>query len=230
VKYIGFSTGAVALSNFNLALSRLENTTANAIELSALRRFELDPLVAAVNSLDLSQYRYISVHAPSRFDASDELQVIRLLEVFATKEWPIILHPDAIHDYSAWKCFGKLLLIENMDKRKPSGRSCLELDDVFGKLPDARFCFDIAHARQFDSSMDEAIIILNKYKSLITQIHISEVDDNCKHNRISDAAVYDYRRIANLIPQDVSVIIETMINPLDIEDEIDSAKKSLAVI
>lgn len=227
MKYLGFSTGAIALSDFNKALSILKSTTANAIELSALRRFELDPLAAAVKSLDLSKYSYVSVHAPSRFEADDEMQVVKLLEVFASNEWPIVLHPDAIHDYSLWRHFGKLLLVENMDKRKSFGRSCLELDIIFDNLPDARFCFDIAHSRQFDCTMNEALITLDKYNSIITQIHISEVDQSCRHNKISEAAISDYNKIAHLIPQDTSVIIETIMDSVDIEEEMSSARRSL---
>lgn len=229
MKYIGFSTGAIAYGDFNKALGILGKSTANAIELSALRRLELEPLVAAVSSMDLSQYKYISVHAPSKYDAIDEINVVRLLETFAKNGWPIVLHPDAIHDYKLWSDFGKLLLIENMDKRKSTGRSCADLDKIFNKLPEAHFCFDIAHSRQFDSTMNEAFVTLTKYKSIVTQIHISEVDDNCRHNKISDYAINDYRKLSELIPQDVSVIIETIMDSASLEDEMKAASRSLLV-
>ena len=228
MKYLGFSTGAIAYGDFNKALEILSRTTTNAIELSALRRHELEPLVAAANNLDLKKYKYVSVHAPGKYEADDEINVVKLLETFANKDWPIVLHPDTIYDYSLWRNFGELLLIENMDKRKTGGRSCVELDNIFQKLPDARFCFDIAHSRQYDSTMSEALTILTKYRSLLTQIHISDVDANCRHNKITDAAIKDYVKLSSLISQDVAIIIETIMDSGSLEDEMNAAAKSMS--
>lgn len=227
MKYIGFSTGALAYSDFIKALEVLKGSNANAIELSALRRHELEPLAAAVNNLDLSQFDYISVHAPGTFDLADELQVIKLLEVFAKNNWPIIIHPDTIKSIEQWRTFGRLLLIENMDSRKPTGRSCVELERLFDQLPESRFCFDIAHARQYDSTMNEAKNMINKFKSLITQLHISDVDNNSIHRRLSSAAINDFQKVSKLIPQDVPVIIETFINKSDLDEEMCLAIKAL---
>ena len=55
-----------------------------------------------------------------------------------------------------WRQLGDRVLVENMDKRKPVGRTVEELDLIFEQLPAAGMCFDIAHARQVDSSMTEA--------------------------------------------------------------------------
>lgn len=51
---IGFSTGALALSNFRLALEELQGQPVNAVELSALRYPELQPLLDALESLTLA--------------------------------------------------------------------------------------------------------------------------------------------------------------------------------
>src|SRR5574341_2052767 len=117
MRRIGFSTGALAFGDFQKAIELLHNSKTNAIELSALRRDELDPLVSLVHELDLSRYAYISVHAPSSFAIDDEEHVIKLLETFARRNWPIIVHPDAIKTFERWRVFGKLLLIENMDRK-----------------------------------------------------------------------------------------------------------------
>ena len=74
------------------------------------------------------------------------------------RNWPIVVHPDAMFDFSLWREFGNLLCLENMDKRKPVGRTVQELDRIFQELPDASFCFDIGHARQVAPTMTEAYI------------------------------------------------------------------------
>lgn len=223
---IGFSTGALAYSDFNKALNLVKYSPVNAIELSALRRYELEPLTKSVSDLDLSSFNYISVHAPGKYDKDDEVNVVKLLDIFANNAWPIVLHPDAIYNYKLWDHFGSLLLIENMDKRKSIGRTCLELDEIFNYLPNARFCFDIAHARQIDKSMTIAKQILNKYSNLITQVHISDVDENCRHNEISNSAIDDFKLVTDFIPSTSAIIIETIMESVDVEAELNSAKLS----
>jgi hypothetical protein len=49
---IGFSTGALALSDFRLALEELQGQATDSIELSALRYRELRPLLHALNGVE----------------------------------------------------------------------------------------------------------------------------------------------------------------------------------
>ena len=176
MRSIGFSTGALALSDFRLALEELQGQPVDSIELSALRYPELRPLLNALGALKLASYKYKSIHAPSSFDADQEVEIVDLLRRFVPGSWPIILHPDTIHDFSAWRVFGKQLAIENMDRRKPIGRTLEELNIIFEKLPEAMLCFDIGHARQCDTTMTEAYRILRAYSSRLCQIHVSEVN------------------------------------------------------
>lgn len=92
---------------------------------------------------------------PGVADFREEDQLSQL----AKRDWPIVLHPDAINDVDLWRGFGSLLCIENMDKRKPIGRTTLELRQIFSEFPDACFCLDLAHARQVDSSMTETYLL-----------------------------------------------------------------------
>jgi hypothetical protein len=184
-------------------------------------------LVDALETLNLSQYQYVSVHAPSAFSESEEVEVVNLLKNFIKYKWPIVLHPDAIHRFDRWSAFGDLLYIENMDKRKPIGRTVDELKLIFDRLPDALFCFDIAHARQVDSSMTEAHMILKEFGSRLRQIHISEVNTSSRHDRISLSAIKSFQLVSYLIPPTIPVIIETMVAEECIEDELERAIASL---
>jgi hypothetical protein len=224
---IGFSTGALAFGNFRRALQMLQGKTVNAVELSALRTHELPGLVEAIDSLDLRAYQYISIHAPSSFSAEEEPQIIDKLRVFVEREWSIILHPDAIHRIDLWRDFGERLCIENMDKRKPIGRTVSELERFFADLPQALFCLDMAHARQVDSSMTEAYLLLKKFAGRLRQLHVSEVDTNSKHDRISRGASRAFREIASLIPKDVPAILESPVLENEIEEELQRAKLAL---
>ena len=99
MRTIGFSTGALAYADFRKALEMLRGKPVRAVELSALRECELEPMLQSLDSLDLSQFEYISLHAPSAFSQEHEAEIVRLLLTVVNRGWPIILHPDVCYDY-----------------------------------------------------------------------------------------------------------------------------------
>jgi len=209
---IGFSTGAIAKGDFRRALELLAPFRLAAIELSALRLHELPTLAEAADDLDLAPYRYISLHAPSHFEAADERRVVSLLTPLADRGWPIVVHPDVIFTDGLWREFENRLLIENSDKRKSVGRTAEDMESLFNRFPKARFCFDVGHARQVDPTMNEAYLILQQSQSRLGQLHISEVNFFSRHDPLSVAAIEASRRIARLVPEQVPVILETLID------------------
>src|SRR5579863_4098129 len=228
MRLIGFSTGALAYSDFRRGVAILQQRAVNAVELSALRENELAPLMGALNSLDLSQFAYVSVHAPSRYGSSHENQVVQLLRTTANRRWPIILHPDAVHDLSVWDAFADLLLIENMDKRNRTGRTARELYAIFKKLPNAGLCFDLGHCRQVDPTMNESFLILREFGSRLKQLHISEVNSQSTHDPLSEASIRAFQEVSHLIPQNVPVILESPVRVSDLETEIQHARTALS--
>ena len=225
---IGFSTGALAGPDVVTALEWLRGSRTDAVELSALRLSELVPLVERAKEYDLADYRFISVHAPGKIPSADEREVVRLLRTFTERAWPVVLHPDAITDFGLWNGLGSLLLIENMDKRKRTGRTVEELEVLFRALPEARLCFDIAHARQVDGTMTEAYRILKRFGGRLAEIHISEVTSGSGHDRISPAASRAFQKVAVFIPPEVPVILESRVPREEIADEIARARAALS--
>jgi hypothetical protein len=226
---IGFSTGALAFSDFAKGLRMLEGKHVQAVELSALRQVELLPLLHALPSLDLQSFQYISIHAPSQFEPSWEAELCGMLMAAAWRAWPIVLHPDAIHDFGRWRRLGAAICIENMDKRKPIGRTAGELGKIFEELPEATFCFDIGHARQFDPTMTEACMILRDFGHKLRQVHISEVNTRSKHDILSFASIRAFQEVAHLIPQDIPLILETPVGDSSVEVEVAKALEALPV-
>lgn len=221
MKTIGFSTGALAKGDFRRGLQLCHKHGLRAVELSALRSHELQGLVNALPDLDLTGFDYISFHAPSQYEIPEEPRIVGLLHKAAERKIPVIAHPDAIHDAHAWRDFGGLLLIENMDRRKPVGRSVEELAHFFDLLPEAGFCFDVGHARQFDPSMTEAGLLLMRYRDRLRQMHVSEVNSFSRHERLSWLSYFAFRQIAGRIPRDVPVILESVVQPEEIGPEIE---------
>ena len=227
-RIIGFSTGAIAKGDFRRALGVLKDAHVCAVELSALREHELPELARSFTHLDLEGFEYVSVHAPSNFKDLQELDVVELLQAAASHGLPIVAHPDTIQTFDLWKPFGPLLLIENMDKRKPIGRTASELTVVFHSLPEAGLCFDVAHARQVDPSMIEAAQILKAFGGRLREVHASGVTTRSTHGLISTAACSAYSGVAHLIPEAVPVILESPVNESMIHDEINFARDAFS--
>jgi hypothetical protein len=230
MRRIGFSSGAVAYGDFRRALEALLPTKLPCLELSALRISELDGLVHALPFLDLSSYTYLSFHAPSGFRPEEEIGVADLLFKGVPADWPIILHPDAISDFAVWARFGRRIAIENMDRRKPIGRTASELKAIFDLLPDASFCFDVGHARQCDASMTEAFLILSNFADRLVQVHISEVNSSSQHDPISHGAQLAFQQIARMIPETIPVIVESRVRIDQIPIEAQRAAQALVSV
>jgi hypothetical protein len=224
---LGFSTGALALSDFREALRILRDQPVTALELSAIRECELVPLLRSLDDLDLSQFRYISIHAPSSFPAENEAWIFGELYKTLERGWPIVVHPDTLYDRSLWRSFGGLLCIENMDERKPAGRTVRELELLFGEFPQASFCFDIGHARQVDTSMIQGYKMLKNFSSRLRQVHISEVATLSKHGRLSLVGILGFQEVSHLIPASTPVIIESVVTQDQIGAEICRVQRAL---
>ncbi len=225
---IGYSTGAVALGDFSRAIEILRGHQFQAIELSALRIHEVEPLIHALPRLDLRKYAYISFHAPSSFEENEEQRLIDLFQLLPA-EWPIVLHPDAIHSFERWQVVSDRLAIENMDRRKSTGRSVRELLLIFERLPRARMCLDIGHARQVDTSMMEAYSLLKTFSDRIVQLHVSEVDSMSRHDAISLAGEMAFRQLRKFIPDAVPIILEGRVNQREIDQEAHKVTELLAL-
>jgi len=227
MRCMGFSTGALARGDFRRGLRMLEAKNINAVELSALRQDELIPLVQQLNELDLGAFKYIAFHAPSSIEGAFEARALELLTEVAARDWPVIVHPDAMHTPLEWGRLGKCLCIENMDKRKAIGQTAQELAKIFEMLPGASLCFDIGHARQVDPTMSEAAAILRGFSSRIRQLHVSEVNTQSKHDSLSLESILAFQKVSHLIPQDCPAILESRVEESEILEEIQNAYAAL---
>jgi hypothetical protein len=224
MRHFGYSTGAIAKDDVETALGCLRSTAATAVEFSALRFHELTRVLSDVFDSDTASFPYRSFHAPSRFAPSDEEHVLRCLQPLVDAGWPIIMHPDAICRPERWRPLGARLLIENMDQRKPIGRTAEELTMVFEELPQAGLCFDLGHVRQIDPSMIEAYRIIQRHGARIHQIHLSDVDNNSAHKRLNIPALNAFIKVVPLIDRDAPVILESTTDCSEVPEQLLMAK------
>lgn len=180
---VGMSTGCFASLRGawpELVDAALATSTFTA-ELAALGEDELDGLLAFLGGEPSLPFRYLSVHGPVKGRELPERELAGRLGALAGLVDAVVLHPDTMVDLAAYASLGGLLVIENMDPRKPTGRTVAELRPLFDALPEAGFCFDVAHAAAVDPSMELAHDLLDAFAGRVRHLHVSTLDADCTH-------------------------------------------------
>lgn len=173
-----------------------------AVELSALSERELDPLHAHLASAGALPFRYTSIHGPSKDREMDEADLVSKLKELTEWAEAIVMHPDTIDDPAVYRSLGRHLLIENMDSRKHAGRTREELEPIFAALPDAGFCFDVAHAWSIDPGMTVADDLLDAFAARLRHVHVSSLSAELHHVPLSEE---DEERFAPALSRCVDV-------------------------
>lgn len=217
---IGFSTGSLTKGDYKLAISLLKRAKISTIELSSLRESEFQGLINDLDELDLKEFKYISFHAPSKLECLSEEECVNLLMKVVERKYHIIVHPDIITNYSLWMPLGKYLCIENMDKRKPIGQTVKDLEMIFKELPEASFCFDLAHVRQIDSTMLEGIDMAKRFSSRLVQLHLSDVNSDSKHESLNFEAIKSFQKISKYINSKIPCILESPVTAIKLKSEV----------
>ena len=146
-----------------------------AVELSALSEDELPGLIEYLAARPRLSFRYVSVHAPVKHRVLDDAVSAHVLNGLPLWVRSIVTHPDVLDEPAVYRGLGTRLVLENMDDRKSNGRTADELAVVFEQLPDAGFCFDVAHACSIDPTMGVAGDLLDRFRSRLRQVHVSSL-------------------------------------------------------
>lgn len=157
-----------------------------AVELSALGEEELDGLAGYLRDEPRLPFGYLSVHGPSKNRAMPEPDLVALLADLVPLVSGIVMHPDTIGDPAPYRALGRKLLLENMDARKPDGRTVDELDVWFAELPNAGFCFDIAHAWSIDEDMSVGAELLDAFRARLRHLHVSSLSSDLHHMPLTE--------------------------------------------
>jgi len=178
-----------------------------AVELAALSEPELPGLVRYLEGGPSLPFLYTSVHAPSKHRRIPELDLVNMLARLPRSIDAIVVHPDSIGDPRLYRPLGRRLAIENMDARKQAGQTAEELAPFFDELPEAGLCFDVAHAKSVDPTMEEGGRILEEFGDRLRHVHLSSLDENCHHVPLTE---HDESLFASLLSRcrDVPWILE----------------------
>lgn len=196
---IGFSTGAYTSLRSDwpalLAVARSFNSTV--FELSALSASELPSLVAFLYAHRESLPADFSVHAPSKdLGPTGLLAVAHDLLALSPLVPRIVIHPDAIgSSQDVLRLLASKIALENMDARKPLGQDVASLRSLFALYPQARFCFDVAHAYSVDPTLDVAHQLLDAFSDRLVQVHVSGITKDGHHCPLTTTQLGAYQNV-----------------------------------
>jgi hypothetical protein len=184
---LGASTGYMegARHDWAALVAEALETSPFAAELAALSEGELPGLEAYLAAGPELPFCYLSVHAPVKHLRMPEAELVRRLGRLTGVADAIVVHPDAIEDVGLYRSLGACLVLENMDVRKPTGRTAAELAPYFRALPEAGFCLDVAHVLSVDPTLAEGERLLDAYAGRLRHLHVSSLDDACRHTPLT---------------------------------------------
>jgi hypothetical protein len=191
---VGASTGYIRAhrGDWPALLQEALQVSSRAVELSALSAFELPSLEGFLAENPGLSFEYVAVHGPAKGWQDSDRQLVARLSQLPDQVVGLVIHPDTIHEKSAFRALGRRLLLENMDTQKLTGRTVRELAPYFRALPDAGFCFDVAHAYQCDPTLQLAHDLLDAFSPRLGHVHLSSILDNGTHVplRAEDASLF----------------------------------------
>ena len=180
---LGCSTGFMSehRSDWTRLVDEAAAISSIAAELSALSGPELPGLIAYLRTAPRLPFVFLSVHAPSKDRVHDERALVQELSQVPVWVDAIVVHPDTIAEPSLYRPLGRRLTLENMDSRKDSGQTAVDLAALYAALPDARLCLDVAHAKDVDPTLTVADELLQRFSSRLSHVHVSSLDESQSH-------------------------------------------------
>jgi hypothetical protein len=191
---VGPSTGYMvgARGDWPRLVACAESCSLDVVELSALSAGELPGLLRFLADAGALPFEHVSVHGPSKGWDGTPAALATALSAIPAQVEGIVLHPETLAEAAPFADLGARLRLENMDTRKADARTADELARYFDALPDARFCFDVAHAQLHDPSMRLAHELLDALADRLAEVHVSSIEPDGEHVplRAADAEAF----------------------------------------
>lgn len=185
---VGFSTGALYPGDVAKAIKLLNKTSATALEVSLLKVRELEGIEDVLDDADLSQFQYLSFHAPIDCTPENvEAVADRLSDLTAVyHEFAhVVVHPGLLAQ--TWLSRSHVIL-ENMDARTPEYSTWGGLRDFERANPGRKntegYCIDLAHAMNADPQGYVWQHLLREGGTQIREFHVSALSEVGKHIRL----------------------------------------------
>lgn len=180
---LGASTGYMGdlRGDWSAQVGQARELSPFAIELSVLSEGEIDGLASYLADDPPLPFRYLSIHGPSKGRVMSEPALVDVLLELSAHARAVVMHPDTMEDPAPYRSLGRKLVLENMDAGKHDGCTVDGLSRWFDALPEAGFCFDIAHAWSVDDTMAAGTELLDAFRTRLRHLHVSSLSPDLHH-------------------------------------------------
>lgn len=167
----------------NKFMDLYKSNKTNAIELNIHNEELINYLINY--DLELSQFEFISLHAPDlNFKNDDDARVLLSKLETITKKYKvsnIVFHPDKISNFDIFLEYPNLpISIENMDTQKKSWRTTEDIKKIFDKY-NFWLTIDLQHCFENDNTWKLALDFQEIFKDKIVEYHISWWEEKFLH-------------------------------------------------
>jgi hypothetical protein len=210
----GASTGYMRWSrgDWRAQVAEARTVSTEAVELSARSEKLLPSLREYLASGPELPFRYVSIHGPSKNRKMPEEELVTQLCELAQTCDGIVMHPDTLEAPERYRALGRKLVLENMDARKPWGRTAGELLVTYAQVPEAGFCLDIAHAWSIRGGISVADELLAEFGDRLRQVHVSSLSPELNHEPLTALDAERFRPVLGRCG-DVPWILEAPLHP-----------------
>ncbi|MFC1608943.1 hypothetical protein ACFL2R_01675 [Patescibacteria group bacterium] len=227
---IGFGTGDFYRINTTSSerfskefINHFKAGQANAIELACIDESLIDHLIRS-DDVDLSAFKYVSIHTPDPDQNIDPKTLLKKLAIIHKKFniQNVVFHADSPMDWNILKKYPDLpISIENMDITKDFGKTIEEINSILSEY-DFKLNLDLQHCFTNDESMNLALEFQKEFKGRIAEYHISGFEEKLFHYPLFKTR--QDQIIHSLQNTNIPIIIESTF------DEIGEHEKEIAYI
>lgn len=182
---IGFSTGGVALADQPPLAERIRALKAmgcNAIELGFVRAScARDELVPGIDPALLEGFVFVSLHAPGGkwpWNNAEKTHVMLQQIENIHRAHPlgaVVVHPDAVPDYSVFDDYTFPVAYENQDCKKPQYKTVEAMQTFFAQR-DYPFVLDLQHCASNDPTLATVQDFIAAFSGRLVEIQVAAVD------------------------------------------------------
>jgi hypothetical protein len=234
MRLIGFTHGCTfkimdVYSKENIELFTKCGCTAIEVNCHSVEEVEKLPRILQF----VKYFEYVSVHFPCNLRYKDDVATHTILDKVVEYYKLInaklaVIHPDLVDDWSVFDKYTDVnWAIENMDDRKTSFKTVLELENFFEDHPSWSFVLDVGHCNANDKTMQLAKDFIGSLGNKIKEIHMSgyEVFHEPLHRTGQKEIIESCKEL------NVPIIIESTFEDIDgtegVEKELEYIVKNL---
>ncbi len=120
----------------------------------------------------------------------------------------ILVHPDCVPDFNIFDTWLPQVAIENMDHRKQSYTTAVELQDLLAEHRELKFVFDVQHWAVNNNSIEDIPYIIDELSDKLVGVHLSGEGSDKYHVPVCRTKQRNLVESLQNLPAHIPIILE----------------------